>query len=262
MFFAFAISAFRTRIAYRSQVWALLFGVALEIFARVSIWTAVYGGSSVINGVSLWQMVTYSVLAVALFSDWDSIELVRDVGASIRSGDIVNQLLKPYAYPASLFARTVGSKLSQVLLIGLPLIAVIAFAFGLVPPASLGHALFFALLCLVSAAMIMAVGIVFGLLSFWVLDAHALEWFMRGFVAFLSGGFVPLWFFPPALSQIVALLPFSWIAYHPMAVYLGQVDLPGAGLTLLGGLAWLAVMVGVIGWLWSRTTGRLVVQGG
>lgn len=262
MFTAFALSAFRVRAAYRSQVWAMLFGISLDVFARISIWTAVYGISASVDGVTLAQMITYTVLGTALLNAWDSTELVRDVGAAIRSGDVVSQLLKPYSYPMSLLARQAGSRVFELSVIGLPVVLVTSLTLGLQPPASLGHGVLFLLLCLVAIGMVISVGIVFGLLSFWVLDAHSLEWFMRGFVAVLSGGFVPLWFFPAGIGQVVAVLPFAWITFHPLATYLGQVDLLTSGLVLLGGVAWLAVFAGFIAWLWSRTTSRLTVQGG
>lgn len=262
MFFAFALSAFRMRLAYRAQVWAMLFGATLDVVARISIWTAVFGSAGSVDGVTLSQMITYAVVGAAFLSAWDSTDLVREVGAEIRSGDVVNQLLKPFSYPLALFARQVGSRVFDSLVLGVPVLLVMALIFGLEPPASLEHGLLFVLYCLVSVGMIMGVGIVFGLLSFWILDAHALEWFMRGMVAILSGGFVPLWFFPEGVGEVLAALPFAWITFHPMATYLGQVELPTSAMLLVAGFAWLSVLAGFIAWLWSRTTTRLTVQGG
>lgn len=262
MFVAFLISAFRMQAAYRSQVWALLFGVGLDVFARISIWRAVYGDATSVNGVSLPEMVTYAMFAAALFNGWDSTQLVRDIGESIRSGDVVNQLLKPYAYPMALFAQQVGTRLFYQLVIGVPVIVVMGLAYGIEPPASLGHGLLFIGYFVVSVVILMLIGIVFGLFAFWVLDAHSLEWFMRGFLAVMSGWLVPLWFFPPGFADIARLLPFSWIAFHPLAAYLGQMDLVEAGLMLLLGVFWVAALGWLIAFVWSRTCDRLIVQGG
>ena len=262
MFLAFALSAFRVRSAYRAQVWAMLFGGSLDVLARISIWTAVFGGAATVDGVTLPQMVTYAVIGAAFLSAWDTTELVREVGADIRSGDVIGQLLKPYDYPLALFAKQVGSRVFDSLVVGLPVLVVMALIFGLQAPASFGHGVLFVFYCLVSIGMIMGIGLLFGLLSFWVLDAHSLEWFMRGMVSVLAGGFVPLWFFPAGFAEVAAALPFSWITFHPMATYLGQVDLPTSAMLLVAGAAWLTGLFGLIAWLWSRTTLRLTVQGG
>jgi ABC-2 type transport system permease protein len=105
-------------------------------------------------------------------------------------------------------------------------------------------------------------GILIGLFSFWVFDAHSLEWFMRGILAVLSGGLVPIWFFPKGLAEVAHVLPFSWITYHPMAVYLGERDLAASSLTLLAGGAWVLVLAGAVSFVWSRACGQVVVQGG
>jgi len=262
MFLAFASSAFRVRAAYRAQVWAMLFGIGLDVFARISIWSAVFGGAAVVDGISLSQMLTYAVLAVALLGAFDSTQLVRDIGAAIRSGDVAVQLLKPYGYPLALMAQQLGGRLFEFVVVGLPIIIVTMLTVGIEPPASFAHGLLFAFYILVSVGLVLAIGIVFGLLSFWVLDAHALEWFMRGLMVILSGGFVPLWFFPAGLGQVAAVLPFSWITYHPLATYLGRVDLATSFGLLAAGFAWLGATLLFIWWLWSKTTTRLIVQGG
>ena len=100
------------------------------------------------------------------------------------------------------------------------------------------------------------------MLAFWILTAFALDWFLRGIMAVASGAIVPLWFMPPPLAAALGYLPFAWVSYYPSAVYLGKLDLPEAGLHLVIGLVWLAVLGAFLAWLWSRARHRLIVQGG
>ena len=68
MYLAFAASAFQTRLAYRGQVWAAVFGDLVVVFAKVAIWTSIFAGiGGVANGVTLAEMITYSILGA-----WDS----------------------------------------------------------------------------------------------------------------------------------------------------------------------------------------------
>ena len=101
-----------------------------------------------------------------------------------------------------------------------------------------------------------------GLLAFWLLTAFSLEWFLQGLLTLLSGFLVPLWFFPPAAAGVIVHLPFSYLAYHPMAVYLGKLDVTATLTTLAIGIGWVGILTGIAAWLWSRAARRLVVQGG
>ena len=100
------------------------------------------------------------------------------------------------------------------------------------------------------------------LLSFWLLTTFALEWMLTALLAVLSGRIVPLWFYPAQAAAVLKYLPFAWIAFHPSAVYLGEVE-AGEAIGLLAiGAGWLLALAGILVFLWSRASRRLVVQGG
>ena len=262
MFTALAEVAFRTQLTFRAQLWALLFSGLLDITARNSIWMAVYGGRPAVDGVALSQMITYSIIGGVALTSWDATQIVRDVGALIKSGEIASHLLRPVYYPLALLAEQVGKRSYELLLIGLPGGIIASLVYGIVPPASPGHlALFFGLF-LVSSLVVFAIGIIFALLSFWVLDAHSLEWFMRGLMVVFSGSIVPLWFFPDWLAAIAQLTPFAYVTFYPLAAYLGRYDIAATGLVLLGGVGWVLFLGASIVALWALLTRRLTTAGG
>ena len=207
-------------------------------------------------------MITYGIVSAAILTSWDATQIVRDVGALIKSGEIASHLLRPMHYPLALLAEQVGRRLYDLLLIGLPGGLIASLLFGIEPPASPGHFLIFLGLAAVSILIVFAIGIIFALLSFWVLDAHSLEWFMRGLMVVLSGNLVPLWFFPSWLATLAGATPFAFVTYYPLAAYLGRYDPEGTVLLLLGGLAWVVALAGIIAGLWALLTRRLVVAGG
>jgi len=149
-----------------------------------------------------------------------------------------------------------------LLLVALPVGIVTTLIYGIVPPASAGHFVLFVGFAFLSVLIVFTIGIIFALLSFWVLDAHALEWFMRGLMVVLSGGIVPIWFFPPWLAVLAQSTPFAFVTYYPMAAYLGRFSLMDTVLVFLGGLAWAVVLAAVIFGLWASLTRRLTVMGG
>ncbi|MFB9953184.1 ABC transporter permease [Rhizobium puerariae] len=259
---ALMLASFRTEAMHRLQTFVMILGGLVEVFARISIWKAVYGGRADVDGVSLDQMIAYALIGGTLLSSWDSTAVVRDVGATIRTGAIASTLLRPASYPLMLLAQQLGARLFSMMAVSLPVILVMGLLYGLEAPASVPHGVLFIFYLALSTLILMLTGIIVGLLAFWVLDAHALEWLLRGLLAVLSGGLVPLWFFPAGLAGIAHALPFSWITYQPMAVYLGRLDFGASLAQLLIGVVWLCILGGIATLLWSRACRLVVVQGG
>ena len=260
---AFTATAFEARLAYRNQVWAGVFGELVATFAYIAVWTAAFAGSSTssVAGVNLPEMITYVLLAGPVLQ-WNTTPFIREVGETIRTGNVTAYLLKPLHYPALLFFNQLGNSAFEQVTITLPVLIIVFLAVGLLPPASAAHALLFLCYWAVSWAMLFLIATTVAMLAFWILTAFALDWFLRGIMAVASGAIVPLWFMPPPLAAALGYLPFAWVSYYPSAVYLGKLDLPEAGLHLVIGLVWLAVLGAFLAWLWSRARHRLIVQGG
>ena len=260
---AFTATAFQSRLAYRNQVWSGVFGELVFMFARIAIWASVFGavGSATVDGVSLPQMITYALLAGPVLY-WDYSRLLRDLGTAVKSGDVSVYLLKPLQYPAYLLANHVGNFLFELLTVIVPVAVIVALAVGLVPPASLFHGLAFLGYWTLSFAMLFLLTAILGLAAFWLMTTDSLDWFFNAIMTLLSGGLVPLWFFPGWLAAIAGHLPFAWVSYYPAAVYIGQLSV-GQTLIYFGiGFVWAAILTLFLIWLWSRARDRLIVQGG
>lgn len=261
-FLALIRASFQREVEHRSKMLVRILGGLIEILARISIWQAVFAGHGTMNGISLPQMITYALIGGTILSSWDATMIVRDVGTTIRTGAIGATLLRPVNYPVMLLTEQLGSRLFDWVMTSLPVIAIMGLIYGVQPPASLGHAILFLGFLAVSLAILMLSAILIGLFSFWVFDAHSLEWFLRGLLTVLSGGLVPIWFFPSGLAKVAYVLPFSWITYHPMAIYLGERDvMTGIGY-LAAGMGWSVVLGGLVAFVWSLACRQVVVQGG
>lgn len=262
MFLALAAAGFRIEAGFRAQFWFKLLSGIINVVARVSIWQSVFEHGAASAGVTLPQMVTYAILGATIFSTWDATQIMREIGGDIRSGNVVTHLMRPYSYPMSLFARQMGVRAHEIVMMGLPVVVVMASVYGFQPPASVGHALLFAFALMLSVFMLFALSIAVSLIGFWVMDMLALEWFLRGTLALFSGGLVPLWFYPDAVVDLVRYLPFAWISFYPLAIYLGQLDVVSALQHLGYGLCWAVAVSCLVSLLWRAACRRMVVQGG
>lgn len=193
---------------------------------------------------------------------WDFSRLINEAGNAVQTGDVAVYLLKPLHYPVYLLASHFGNFLFELLLIVLPIGVIVSLTYGVVPPASLFHAMAFLAFWALPFAMLFTLATLAGLLAFWLMTVFALEWFLMGIMTLLSGGLVPLWLFPGWLAAIAGHLPFAWVSYYPAAVYLGKLD-PGQTLLYFAvGAVWLLVLLMALSGLWARARQRLIVQGG
>ncbi|MHA6731330.1 ABC transporter permease [Devosia sp. A369] len=263
-YFAFAHSAFQTQLAYRNEVWANLLGKVVQVFARVAIWLAVYAGvgASVVDGVSLPQMVTYALLGGAVLGATWPERLIDQIGRSLKTGDVAVWLLKPISYPLYLFANECGIFLFRFAVLVVPTTAFTAFFYGMLPPASLAHGLFFVAYWVLSFSLLFLMSAVFGIAAFWLMTSFSLAWTLAALLRLFSGLMVPFWFFPEPLATLARHLPFAWIVYYPNAVYLGRLPLEECWLYFGLGLGWAAAFLIGLLWLWHRASNRITVQGG
>lgn len=262
MYGSVAASAFQTQLAYRSQLWAHIFSQFVQAFFRIAVWTSVYGSLAQVEGISLPEMITYSVLAGTALSAWEWARLIQNVGVAISSGSIAVFLLKPIQYPLYLLAEELGNLCFRLVAVVAPITLAMSLSYGLLPPASLFHAVMFLPFWLLSFAILFLLSLAFGLLAFWLMTAFSLEWLLQGLLTLLSGSFVPLWFFPEAWLPVVRHLPFAWVGFYPVAVYLGKLEPAEVLVQLLLGAGWALMLALAVAALWRSATRRITVQGG
>jgi ABC-2 type transport system permease protein len=258
---AFAMTAFRTRFAYRSQVWAQVLGGIVRVVAAIAVWQAVLGDGGNAAGISLDQMVTYAAIASSMLGAYNWEGLVQLVGQQIRSGDVAVFLVKPLSYPLMLLANDLGQLVFRLLCVTLPVIGVAALVYGLTPPGPV-DAVLFVLFWLLGFAILFLLALIAGLLAFWLMTAFSLEWTLQALITLLGGTFIPLWFFPEPFGAAVGWLPFAWIGFYPAAVWLGTLEVGPALLHLAAGVGWAVLLALAAGVLWRRAARQITVQGG
>ena len=72
------------------------------------------------------------------------------------------------------------------------------------------------------------------------------------FSEFFSGATFPLDILPLALQKVLYLLPFPYLIFFPIQVYLGKIN----GETLMGGLLvalfWVIILNFAMRWIWNK----------
>jgi ABC-2 type transport system permease protein len=263
LFFGFARQAFVASAMYRLEFWMDLMGNFVRMYGAYWLWTTLYLVSPQLFTTSLEQMLTYAMLAQSLDVILSATNLPRYyISRQMHDGAIQMDLLRPLDFTFHLLARSAGELFFNLAAQGLPGFLFGALFLSLRPPASPLYALLFAISLALAFLVGFAMNYLLGLVAIYTLATRRISWVYFAMQSFLSGGMVPLWYFPPLLAQIAALLPFQAVIGIPLSIYIGRLPLNEA-LSALGLQAmWAAALLGLGLWVWDRAQNRLIVQGG
>lgn len=252
--------AFTEKLSFRGDYILTLFSGFVIIYVLRSLWTALYQETLNIPEASLDQMLQYAsastIMMLVLSVDLESI-----LEAKIRTGDICMDLIRPIPFQNYYLFRAIGEILFNVLLKALPLgvLACLLFDFS-VPP--LGHLICFIFSFFCSAILFIFLSLLVGTICFWTKMIWSYVVIKRLLIVFLSGMIVPLWFFPKLLKDIIAFLPFQYLYYTPLSLFVGRVGIAQLPLTIAKQIFWIALFVLAEKILLKKALSNMNIQGG
>lgn len=236
----------------------------LRVVILLLVWSALFAanGNMPVMGRSLSDLLTFTIIS-RLTMMLISLKFAESIYTSVQSGDIALDFIRPQSPRLMFIAKSLGNSAVNLLAIGVPtLIIAMFFVPGMQAPESVqGFSVF-----LLSVAGGMMISILFelisGMLAFWQIPVSLLQWYFNVFFVLLSGGVVPLWFFPPWLHFIAKLLPFQAAYFIPVEIYMGDLTAVQILNALLVQAFWIIVLLLIQQLMWKRAVKRLVVLGG
>jgi ABC-2 type transport system permease protein len=267
------VAAFRARfllmLQYRT---AALAGFATQCWwgtIKIMVYAAFYETAAAAAPISLPNVVTYTWLGQAFLAllPWLA---DPEVGASIRTGGVGYDRLRPLDAYGYWYARTLGWVVARALPravlmllaagIVLPLVGLEAWAWQ--PPAGLEATLLFvpafALMILLGVAVLMLANVVVAA----SLNERGVNAILMPLVVVFSGSLVPLDFFPDAMRPFLQVQPLAGLVDIPFRIYFADLSDAAAleGLALQAG--WTLVLIGLGRLAMERMMRRLEMQGG
>jgi ABC-2 type transport system permease protein len=217
--------AFRRQLAYRT---ANLAGLATNAFfglLRVSLFVALFQSSpqTTIGGYDLQAAATYTwvtqamIMVICLWGWWD-------IEITIRSGDVVTDLARPFSYLGYWLARDYGRAVYFALFRGLPglVIGQLTFPGGLRWPDTPIDATLLLVSLVLAVALSFAWRFLLNVSAFWTTDARGLGAITGALLMFLGGFVVPLRFFPEWIQPLLLSLPFAGMIQVPADIFVGR----------------------------------------
>jgi ABC-2 type transport system permease protein len=253
--------SFQRHLAYRAATLAGLFTNAVFGTLISAVYAALYddrGDGGAVAGFSLPEALTFVWTAQSLImviQAWGTWE----IAATIQTGDVVTDLMKPYDYYGYWLARDLGRAVCHVLTRFVPTLVFGALLFDLVLPDKGMTWVAFAASMALAVLVSFAVRFLLNLTAFWLTDVLGVRYLQLSVINFLAGFILPFAFFPPALRTVAEILPFRSMVMTPIDVLLGhQAALPA--LAVQG--FWAVVMtLAALGAL-RLAVRKVVIQGG
>ncbi|MFL5802489.1 MAG: ABC transporter permease [Roseiflexaceae bacterium] len=237
-----------------------LFSLLLKVYLLKMVFTAVYAGRDTVDGIPLRQVIT--VITLANLQLWLMSPMIASlIQQRVRTGQLALDLARPVPFLGQLLAHQIGSTVAALPFVLLALPFALALG-GLGLPAAGAAGLLYLISLLLGYGIMVLMGLLLGLLAFWILEISGLRIIYDFANQFFAGALVPLWFFPPALRSVAGLLPFQAQTFIPLALYTGQIPSNRAVAALGQQLFWLIALSGVAWLLWRRAQHRIVIQGG
>lgn len=248
------------RVNFSLEILSGIFSSLIVVF----LWMAIYrsAGKDIIGGYSVGEMVTYLLGGGLINSFILTTAENQETSQSIQDGTLSSLLIKPINPYAIWFSRDLGSKAFLVML-GLLGYLTVFFFFRdyLILFPDLGHFLYFLLSLILAALLQFFIFEGLNLLSFWIENTYGIRFTMRVIMEVVGGAIIPLSFFPQILQEIFMFLPFPFLIYLPMRIYLGKITLDQVSLELLKEGGWILGLVLFNRMLWKRGVRQYVSMG-
>lgn len=248
-------------MAYSIWVWIDLFVSIIAVVIMVAFWEAVYASTATIGGLTLEQTLNYILLAQIFVGAGYVSNVIYDIGAGLREGQIAAALLRPLDYQSAMYVQNLMN-LGINLILKIPLAVFIGLVYGLDLPSDPVVWLAFVISLFMGHAVMFCFDWIIGCVAFYSTEIWGMSVVRYSLAMFFSGALIPLTMMPEWLRTIATILPFSQAVFLPVSILSGITpvsDMPRI---------WLIQIVMLIGllflsrFIFGRAVRVITVQGG
>jgi ABC-2 type transport system permease protein len=229
-------SGFVYRLNFFISVLAELFFLLVIIY----LWTSVYGGGGKIGTYGLSNIIFYFIFSRLILLIVNSEDIGRQVGETIRSGELVNFLLKPINFTFKQFFDTLGKSIFRFVIFFI--IYFFVFLFFKQFWISALTMIYFLISLLIAFAIYFLTFYIVGISTFYFGFIAGLNFTMFGLINFFSGGIMPIDLFPKYVSSFLNILPFKYIIFVPISIVTGKIPTASIPQEILFGFAWIFIL--------------------
>jgi viologen exporter family transport system permease protein len=252
---------FVNALAYRLRYFTGIVTYFIYVSVYYFIWKAIYEHSTNIEGFDFSHLLTYVAVGWIIRSFYYN-NIDQEIAVQVMEGKLAMDLIKPVNTQFMYVAKALGESVFRLALLTLPTAVILALVFPLRLPA--GTLNFAAFLVSVFFSFFIVAGINFSVGTFAIrlksiLGLLRAKYFL---LELFSGLLIPISFFPEVFQKALGFMPFQYISYIPVLIYLGKLQ----GLAILKALAiqlfWVIAMLALGDGLWRWSSRKITIQGG
>lgn len=224
-----AISTYKEWAAYKSHMALTILITPFGLMIQYFIWTAVYSNRSSFKGYDLKQMLLYYVVSTVIglivfdFAQWNLQMLIH-------TGKLTTFMLRPMVHMRFALYQKIGHRLLSLWIEVIP-IAVISILLLKVYPVT-SNVLWSAISIIFGFLISFYINYSIGILAFWFVKSNSLRSAISIISSLSAGVFFPLALLPDWLQNALFLLPFQYMIYVPVSVFLGEYKLGSVSLSI------------------------------
>ena len=248
-------------LAYRLNFFLWRLRVIISVLISFFLWQTIYAGRSQVFGYDKDQMLTYIILITFLNGLVLSTQTFR-IADEINTGTISNFLIRPMNYFGFIAARDIADKTLNTVF---SIFEMVMLVILLKPPIFLQTSIYWLSLFFISsilaAVLFFGIGSILSLIGFWSRETWAPRFVFFILVTFLAGTYFPLDIFPRPIFDLLALLPFAYLIFFPLKIYLGNLSNDH----LLGGFLimfiWIFIVFVALQFIWKKGLRKYTSEG-
>lgn len=226
--------------------------IILSVLLGYFLWMSIFQAQTSVFGYDKPRMLTYMLL-LTVINGFVLSSRTTSVADEIVRGKLSDLLIRPINYFWYIFSCDIADKIVNAFF---SCIEIILLMFFLRPPFIIptnpGQLIGFFVSIILAGILYFEIGMILSFIAFWSRDTWAIRFIFFILVSFLAGIYFPLDILPKPFFWLSQLLPFSYLGYFPLKLYLGS----GSGDFLIRGFftislwiisLWICMMV-----LWKK----------
>lgn len=245
-------NTFAEYTAYRLNFILWRVRMVIRLVVIYTLWQAFFSSQKIIFGYSENQILTY-ILISEIVANFVYSTRTQDLASEIQQGNLTNYLLRPVNYFGFLISRDALDKCLNVFFSCLEvLLLYLFFKPQIILVTDPGRLLLFILTVCIGVGLYFFISLILSLLTFWTKESWAPRFLFFIISDFLSGGLFPLDILPPYIYKILNILPFPYMLYFPLKIYLNQLSEVLIVQGILISLIWLGILFFAVKNVWAK----------
>lgn len=255
IFFILVKNIYKMQNSYKMNKNIMMLGKVFGLFAEIYIWKAILYSSE-----SFEEMCTY-IFAKTFVTAITKNNVITDMNQRVRTGQISMDISRPFSFPVQLVFESVGYSCFQVTFMALPVMLIELLFFEVAMPDK-ECIIYFVVFSLGAMGIKILLSLCIATLSFYVFEIGILNRLLEDVTSLFSGSLLPLWFFPEKLYLLAEILPFRFIIYIPVTIYMGQYTLSEIQSLFFIMIIFLIILSIAVLILWNIALKKVMINGG